>query len=103
MPRSDLVGDFADCQSGRQSRAGNPPAGRLFARIGGAVSDDVAFDGALPEVLQPLSFPYACARSGVGRPDDRPRRPAGDRPLYPDLELAVFLKSVRAVRNRSYV
>src|SRR5271170_5691919 len=46
-----------------------------------ALSADVAFDGALPQVLQPLPLAHARPGSGIGRLADRARSVTCDRPL----------------------
>jgi cytochrome c-type biogenesis protein len=69
-------------------------ARRLFAGAGGAVSADLAADGALPEVLQPLPLAYARAGSGLGRLDDRARGVAGARAVHPDFELVIVFEPV---------
>ena len=73
---------------------GDHSADGVFARARGAVPADVAVDGALSQVLQPLPFAHACPRSGQRRVADRVGNSAGDRPLYSDIKLALVLEPV---------
>src|SRR5208282_973724 len=97
---ADSVGDSCHRQRAGHAGEGNPAAGRLFSGTGGAVSVDVAADGALPEVLQPLPLAHARARSGLGRVADRAGDSAGDRALYADFKLVVVSEPLCVVACR---
>src|SRR4029077_8972902 len=84
-------------QRTRHTGQGYPLIGCVLARPRGAVSSDIAADGAFSQVLQPFPLAHARTGSGIRRLVDSPRNSARDRPVYIDLELGIILKAICVV------
>src|SRR5437660_10790799 len=94
MSGSDSVGRTHHRRAAGHNDERDHSADGVFAGACGAIPVDVAVDGALSQVLQPLPFAHARARSSKWRVADRATNPAGDPSLSSDITLGVVFESV---------